>query len=87
MPTTRSVAKRQRQDEAHRLRNRATKSTVKTQVNKLLVAVKSGDAELASTEYKLMVKLLDTAAGKGVYHRNYVARKKSRLAKRLNSLT
>jgi len=29
---------------------------------------------------------MDTAAGKGIYHKNAVARKKSRLAKKLNKL-
>jgi ribosomal protein S20 len=33
-----------------------------------------------------MVKMLDTAAGKGIFHKNTVARKKSRMSKLLNNL-
>lgn len=86
MPTSRSAEKRQRQSEAHRLRNRAAKSAVRTQIKKFTMAVKHNEKEAAQTEYTLMVKMLDTAAGKGIFHKNTVARKKSRMSKLLNNL-
>lgn len=86
MPTSKSAAKRQRQNETHRLRNRAAKSAVRTQTKKFSQAVKLNEKEAAQNEFAVMVKMLDTAAGKGIYHKNTVARKKSRMSKMLNSL-
>ena len=40
-----------------------------------------------TTAYAEFVKLIDTAAGKGLYHSNTAARKKSRLHKKLASLS
>ena len=52
-----------------------------------MLAVKAGDRDAAEVKFKEMSKLMDTASGKGVYHRNTVARKKSRMHKLLNSLS
>ena len=45
------------------------------------------DQEKASSELTSIVKLLDTSAGKGLFHKKTVARKKSRLHKVLNSMS
>jgi len=37
------------------------------------------DKATAEAAYTRFVKLIDTAAGKGIYHKNTAARKKSRL--------
>lgn len=70
--------------ERNRQRNIAVKSTIRTAVRKTVEAINGGEA--GSTE--LFVKAqsqLDKAAVKGVLHKNAVARKKSRLAKKLNA--
>lgn len=82
-----SAAKRHRQSIGRRMRNRTSKSTVKSAVKKFLVSVEGKDKASASAEFVKAQKLLDTAAGKGILHPNAVARKKSRLAKQLNNLT
>jgi len=81
-----SAAKRHRQSEKHRMRNRIVRSTVRTSVKKFLSAVESKDKAKAETAYKAMEKLIDSAAGKKVYHRNTTARKKSRMHKLLNTM-
>lgn len=86
MPTSNSAVKRQRQSETHRLRNRTAKSAVRTQIKNFSQAVKLNQKDTAQKEFIVMVKMLDTAAGKGIYHKNTVARKKSRMSKLLNSL-
>lgn len=86
MPVKGSTAKRHRQSESARLRNRMARSTIRTAVRKFLEAVEAKDREKALAEYKNTSRLLDTAAGKGVYHRNTAARKKSRMHKLLNTL-
>jgi small subunit ribosomal protein S20 len=52
-----------------------------------MLAVKTGDKEAAGVNFSEMAKLMDSASGKGIYHRNTVARKKSRMNKLLNSLS
>jgi small subunit ribosomal protein S20 len=48
--------------------------------------VEAKDVQVAETEFKEFMKLIDTASRKGVYHKNTAARKKSRLQKQLNAL-
>jgi small subunit ribosomal protein S20 len=81
-----SAAKRHRQSETARIRNKAQRSQVRSSVRRFLEAVKSGDQEAASAGFLTATKLIDTAAQKGVYHKNTAARAKSRLQKRLNAL-
>lgn len=87
MIKTDQASKRHRQSEKRRLRNRMTKSTILTSKKRFLTAVKEKDQEKASSELTSLVKLLDTSAGKGLFHKKTVARKKSRLHKALNSMS
>ncbi len=81
-----SAAKRHRQSEKRRIRNRAVRSRVRTTTKKFLDAVDAGDEAEATNQFTLVIKLLDSAAGKGVFHKNTASRSKSRLHKRLSSL-
>lgn len=78
--------KRARQNAKIRTINRARKSQVKTQIKHFEAAMSKGDVEAAAEQYKLVVKKLDKTAATSTMHRNTAARKKSRLAKRLNNL-
>ena len=71
--------------ERNRQRNVAVKSRVKTAVRKTLETLNSGDAAKAQTLFVEAQAMLDSSATKGVLHKNAVARRKSRLAKRLNA--
>ena len=82
-----SAKKRQRQNLAHRLRNREYKSAVRTAKNKFLLALKAEDKNLAGEKLQVYMKTIDTAQGKGVFHKNTAARKKSRLHKLFNSMS
>lgn len=81
-----SAAKRFRQSEKRRLRNKAVRSQIRTSTKKVLDAVEKKDSATAETEFRAFVKLVDTAAQKGVYHKNTAGRKKSRMASRVNAL-
>ena len=61
-------------------RNKAVKSELKSRVKAAVNAAGSDDAEAA---FQAAVKRIDTAAQKGVIHKNAAARKKSRLAKKV----
>jgi small subunit ribosomal protein S20 len=81
MPHTRSAKKNVRKNEQRRLRNRAVKSVIKTQIKKFAEIVTSGTADQVKAEFKVTIRKLDKAAAKRVIHPNLAARKKSQLAK------
>lgn len=87
VPNTASSKKRMRQNASRREINRARRSAVKTQIGKFLDAVHDKDVERAKEEFRRVTKALDLNAAKGTYHKNTAARRKSRLAERLNALT
>ncbi len=78
--------KRAKQSDKRRTINRARKSQIKTQIKHLEATLSSGDAEKASEQYKLIVKKLDKTAATSTMHKKTAARKKSRLARKLNAL-
>jgi small subunit ribosomal protein S20 len=78
--------KRARQNIKRRTTNRARKSQIKTQIKHLEAALSSGDAEKASEQFRLITKKLDKTAATSTMHKRTAARKKSRLAKKVNAL-
>ena len=78
--------KRAKQNTVRRTINRARKSQIKSQIKHLEAALSNGDAEKASEQYKLIVKKLDKTAATSTMHKKTAARKKSRLAKKVNAL-
>lgn len=66
--------------------NRMVKSALKTVIKKFEAAVDAKNVEEAKTLYTSVTKSLDMAASKGVVHKNMAARKKSRLAAKLNAM-
>ncbi|TWU45624.1 30S ribosomal protein S20 [Novipirellula aureliae] len=81
MPNTQSAKKRLRQSEKLRLRNRATRSNMRSTLRNVREAVKEGDTDKMQAAFRLAVKKLDKAASKNIIHRNAAARTKSRLSK------
>lgn len=80
MPTTKSAAKRLRQDTIRRERNRSARQSIRTAVRKVRDAVKAADAGTAEKELKAAAKLLDRSAARKLIHKNRAARTKSRLS-------
>jgi small subunit ribosomal protein S20 len=81
-----SAKKRVRQNAKGRVINRSRKSQIKTQIKHFETALSSGDVKAASEQYRLIVKKLDKTAATSTMHKKTAARKKSRLARRLNNL-
>ena len=81
-----SAAKRYRQSEKRRLRNKAVRSRVRTGIRRFHEAIKANNKDEAQSRFKEVAKLIDAAAGKGVYHKNTAARTKSRLSHHLQKL-
>jgi len=78
--------KRVKQNARRRTINRARKSQVKTQIKHFEAALSSGDVEAANEQYRLVARKLDKTAATSTMHKKTAARRKSRLAKQLNSL-
>lgn len=78
--------KRAKQNAKGRTTNRSRKSQVKTQIKHFEAALNSDDVEAASERLRQVTKKLDKTASKSTMHKKTAARKKSRLAKKLNRL-
>ncbi|OQB14746.1 MAG: 30S ribosomal protein S20 [Firmicutes bacterium ADurb.Bin193] len=85
MPNIKSAKKRVKVIEAKTLRNQMIKSQLKTYIKKFELLVSQGNSEEAKNAYTAAVKKLDQATAKGVLHKNTASRKKSQLAKKLNT--
>ncbi|MBR5121492.1 MAG: 30S ribosomal protein S20 [Oscillospiraceae bacterium] len=80
MANIKSAKKRVKVIEAKTLRNKATKSALKTAIKKVDLA--EGAEKAAAVA--VATKKVDQACAKGLIHKNKAARKKSQLAKKLN---
>ncbi len=87
MPNIKSAIKRAKKSEKRRLRNASLKSALRTAIKHADQAIASGDVNVAAEAVKLAQKKLDKAVTKGIIHKNAAARKKSRLAQKLNAMT
>ena len=86
MAHSKSAKKRVRQNLKRRLANRRRKDAVKASVRALDEAVQAGEAKKAADQLKDVYKRLDKTAAKRTLHKRAAARKKSRLARRVNQL-
>ncbi len=78
MPNVKSAKKRVLVNQAHAERNKAYKSALKT-------AIKKAKAQEDAATVQEAIRKVDQAAAKGLIHKNNAARKKSALAKLLNT--
>ena len=67
-------------------RNKAIKSGVKTAIKKVYAAIDSKDMSAAEAALKDAIVTITKAGSKGVYHKNNVARKVSRLTLAVNKM-
>ena len=81
-----SVLKRARQSVKRNLRNRAVRTKVRTYIKKLNSAIAKGDAAEVQSALRDAMKVISSAASKGVLHRNTASRYISRLSKKANSV-
>lgn len=86
MPHSRQAKKRMKQNEGRRLKNKAVKSSMRTQIKKVDKAIEAKDVAAAEKELAAAMKKLDKAAKSNVIHPNQAARRKSRIQKRINEV-
>ena len=78
-----SQIKRNKQNIVARDRNKAVKSEIRTRTKNAVTAVGTENEE---TALRNAIKRIDSAAAKGVIHKNQAANKKSGLQRRINAL-
>lgn len=86
MANTKSAKKRVLQTTKRQLRNQSRKSSIKTAMKKVVVAVEAAslaDIETTKSLLTLAESKIARAKNKGLLHRNTAARKISRLAKKV----
>lgn len=67
-------------------RNKAIRSSVKTAIKKVYAVIATGDKAAAKAELASATKVIEMAGSKGVYHKNNVAHKVSRISKAVNEM-
>ena len=86
MANMKQQIKRYKNDNKKRAINNSYKSDLKTAIKNVRAAVEAGDKEAAIAAYNVVASKLDASVSKGIHHKNYASRQKSRLAKLVNSI-
>ena len=86
MPNIKSAKKRVELSRISNEKNKQAKSVLKTALKKFDAAVTEGNREHADSAYQTAVKTIDQSVNKGILHKNTAARKKSSIARKMNTL-
>ena len=86
MAHTLSAKKRIRQSAKRRLKNRDRKRVIRVGLKKAQAVVVGGDKAASAEELKKAQVVLDRMSSRGAIHKNTAARRKSKLAKKVNKL-
>ena len=86
MPNIKSQVKRVKTNEKRRQFNASYKASMRTAIKNVEVAIENKNVEAAKEAYNTANKKLDKAVAKGICHKNFAARQKSRLSKAVNAL-
>lgn len=85
MPNIKSSVRSVKTDAERNAANSAAKSELRKAGRKVVAQAAAGSKEEAKATLVKASSLLDKAAQKGIIHKNAAARKKSRLAKKVNA--
>ena len=87
MANIKSAKKRILVNQVNAERNKAIKSGVKTAIKKVYAAIDANDQAAAKEALVNATSVMDKACSKGVYHKNTVARKISRMSVAVNKIS
>jgi len=82
-----AAIKRAKQAEARRLRNSHIRSTMKTHIKRVGIALENKDMEQLNKVFKEAMSQINRAASKNVIHKKNAARKISRLSKKIHNFS
>ncbi|MDI6800955.1 MAG: 30S ribosomal protein S20 [Thermodesulfovibrionales bacterium] len=80
-----SNIKREKQAEKHRLRNQSVETKIRTYITKLETILSTKNTEDIEKTLKAAIKVISSAAYKGIIHKNTASRKISRITKKANA--
>ena len=86
MPNIKSSIRSVKTDAERRAHNFPVKTAIRSISRKVLEAIDAGKADEAKTLLTEASSIIDKAVAKGVIHKNAAARKKSRLAIKIQAL-
>ncbi len=86
MANIKGQMKRNLTNEKRRLANASFRSGLKSAIKQVELSVSESNKEQAQKLLDVAFKKLDKSVSKGIHHKNYVARQKSRLSKLVNSI-
>jgi small subunit ribosomal protein S20 len=86
LPNIASSIRQLRTDAKRTTRNKSIRTGCKSSITKAEKHITSGEGDEAKAAAVTAISTLDKAAAKGIIHPNNAARRKARLAKKLNSL-
>ena len=86
MANSASARKRVRQAAKSRQHNMSLRSKARTSMKKVITAIEAGDKKVAQELFQEMVPVVDSVARKGLYHKNKIARHKSRLNAKIKAM-
>ncbi len=86
MANNKQQMKRNTQNEKRRQANASYKSSLKTAIKNVELAVTNGEKEKAVEALNFAYKKIDKSVAKGIHHKNYANRQKARLSHKVNSL-
>ncbi len=87
MANTSSAKKAVRKIAARTKINKARRSRMRTYIRKVEEAIAAGDKEAALKALREAQPIIQSAATRGIVHRNLASRKVSRLARRVNNIS
>lgn len=87
MANTPQAKKRARQNERRFEVNKARRSRVRTFLRKVEEAIESGDKEAAQAALRAAQPELMRGVSRGIFHKNTIARKMSRLSSRVKAIS
>ena len=86
MPNMKNAKKKVKVINRQNTENNTFKASMRTAIKNVEKAIASKDKTKAEDTLKIAIKRIDKAASKGITTKNFVARNKSRLTKKVNSM-
>ncbi|HFC30391.1 MAG TPA: 30S ribosomal protein S20 [Oceanospirillales bacterium] len=87
MANSSSAKKRVRQAAKRRIHNMGIRSEARTHIKNVIKAIEAGDKKQAQALYVKMVPIVDKVVNKGIFHKNKIARHKSRLNNKIKAMS
>ncbi len=86
MANSAQAKKRVRQSAKRRVHNMGIRTEARTFIKNVVKAIEAGDKKQAQEMYNKMIPVVDRVAGKGIFHKNKIARHKSRLNNKIKAM-